>query len=324
MKKILARISRYFLKRDPIINFIKEYQDFLRKGKVKESHQRILREAAFHTQGHILDVASLLARRNYGEFQHSMKKTKSLIGLSQSEIGKAKESLLRDGFWIAPRKVPHKLLAEFHEAAMREFDNKYSLQQTRDEMMFLGKDWVMQQTLPNILATSWDIYSIVGDYLGVEPVLNLPESWFSFPVSQISSQSAQNWHWDCDRIRWIKVFVYINDVNLSNGPHAFIRGSHRNWRIDRKSSRFTEEEVREMYSAEDFQVFTAKKGTIIFEDTRGLHKGTPLIKDYRLILQLEFSVDTFGYIHTPTYVPEDFKALYRNYPRMLSGTVIQG
>ena len=102
-----------------------------------------------------------------------------------------------------------------------------------------------------------------------------------------------------DRFKWLKVFIYITDVGPDNGPHSYVRGSHRTGAIPsdilrRGYVRLTDEEVSTVYPKDDILVFDAPRGTIIIEDTRGLHKGVHVREGARLILQLQFSNTLFG------------------------------
>ena len=39
---------------------------------------------------------------------------------------------------------------------------------------------------------------------------------------------AQLYHFDLDRPKWLKFFIYLNDVeNISHGPHLFIEKTHK-------------------------------------------------------------------------------------------------
>jgi hypothetical protein len=49
--------------------------------------------------------------------------------------------------------------------------------------------------------------------------------------------------------------------------------------------------------------FAAPRGTIIVEDTRGLHKGNPVSGNSRLILQLQFSNSLFGAEYPKSQIP---------------------
>jgi hypothetical protein len=122
-------------------------------------------------------------------------------------------------------------------------------------------------------------------------------AWWTFPVGgEADSGAAQLYHYDLDRVRWLKVFVYLTDVDEVSGPHAFIRGSHRT--IGSKISRdgrYSDAEVFSMYNRADEVVFIAPRGTVILEDTLGLHKGIPAISKRRFILQVQLSINYFGY-----------------------------
>ena len=307
------------------------YSVYLKNQRQSIDDQRLLRASAYETNSHILDVAHSMAVTHYGAYESEpdgLKKKEGLLNLCDADYAAAKKSLYNSGYWVAPRTIDNSLLQQFAESAITRLDElkKISLklkdlENNRkltfvDEMVFLGADWVMAQELAIRLATCGDINKIVAEYLGVDPVLNLPESWFSFPVDKLNNQSAQNWHWDCDRIRWIKVFVYINDVTQHNGPHAYVAGSHRGWKIRTETSRVTHEALMKKYEPEEEVIFMAPKGTVIFEDTRGFHRGTPLLCGCRLILQLEFSIDSFGYIHNKISVPKKHLVNFTCYPRL--------
>jgi hypothetical protein len=102
-----------------------------------------------------------------------------------------------------------------------------------------------------------------------------------------------------DRIRWIKFFVYLTDVGPDNGPHCFVAGSHKtggipNTFLDRGYVRIPDDEIHAAYPNERLIEFTGPRGTIIAEDTRGLHKGRPVVAGHRLMLEFEFSNSLFG------------------------------
>jgi hypothetical protein len=185
-------------------------------------------------------------------------------------------------------------------------------------MVNLETQWVLDQKLTLDIASSPDIIRIATEYLGVAPILNHPESWFSFPVKKVSKGSAKNWHWDCDGIKWLKIFVYINNVNLDNGPHAFVSGSHQNWLVNDRSSRVSEEKIVDAYGQHAIKIFTAPRGTVIFEDTRGFHRGTPLLSNHRLVLEIQFNLDIFALDHSKTIVlPESYSKAFGSSPYIL-------
>ena len=59
-------------------------------------------------------------------------------------------------------------------------------------------------------------------------------------------------------------------------------------------ARLTDAEVSANFSPNALIEFVCGRGTIIAEDTRGLHKGKPVLKDDRLMFEFEFSNSLFG------------------------------
>jgi hypothetical protein len=141
---------------------------------------------------------------------------------------------------------------------------------------------------------------LVQAYLGCEPVADVLSMWWHTAYHDVpDSEAAQYFHFDLDRIKWLKVFVYLTDVGPDNGPHSFVPGSHRTGGIPpdilrRGYVRLSDEEVYGRYGKEHCRQFCGPRGTIIIEDTRGLHKGAHVHGAPRLVLQLQFSNSLFG------------------------------
>ena len=160
----------------------------------------------------------------------------------------------------------------------------------------------------NLMADA-SILSVAQAYLGSLPMADVTSMWWHTAYSdQPDEDAAQMFHFDMDRIRWLKLFIYLTDVGPGNGPHCFIEGSHRTGGIpssllSKRYARLTDEEVSRHFQADRFVEFTAPAGTIILEDTRGLHKGKVVRSGDRLMLQLQFSNSLFG----ATYPRSRFK-----------------
>jgi len=249
--------------------------------------------------------------------------------LTQENFDQAQESLSDLGYWICPIKVPDSSLQEFYSKAKEELLSSRSVGDVsepieelaltwNEDMVNLDTQWVTEQSLALDLASSPSVLKIAASYIGAEPRLSFPESWFSFPVQTIKKTSAKNWHWDCDGIKWLKVFVYLNDVDSLNGPHAFVATSHRNWKINNKSSRVADEEITQAYGSDKVQIFEAPKGTVIFEDTRGFHRGTPRIKGHRLVLQIQFHMDGFGIGRPNVQLTPEYEERFSSTPNVLN------
>ena len=149
------------------------------------------------------------------------------------------------------------------------------------------------------------ILSVAQSYLGSTPIADVVSMWWHTAYSdQPDEEAAQFFHFDMDRIKWLKFFIYLTDVGPDNGPHSFVRGSHRTGGIpsallSRGYMRLTDEDVAQHYSGGDVVQFLAPRGTVLAEDTRGLHKGLAVRRGDRLMLQIQFSNSLFGGYYAP-------------------------
>ena len=82
----------------------------------------------------------------------------------------------------------------------------------------------------------------------------------------------------------IKVFFYLNDVNINNGPFQYIKYSHKESWIDYKNDFLLNKFAGNIFSCE------AKKGALILCDTNGYHRGLTLKKkNYRVMLTVNYT-----------------------------------
>ena len=108
-------------------------------------------------------------------------------------------------------------------------------------------------------------------------------------------------HHDLDRLKFIKFFIYITDVDLDTGPHVYVRKSNlKSPAYILKDGRYSDELISEN-AGEDVISICGPKGSIIAVDTRGLHKGMEVNTSERLLFQLEFSNSLFGKPEFPNF-----------------------
>lgn len=151
------------------------------------------------------------------------------------------------------------------------------------------------------------LIAVAQNYLGSVPKLDIVAMWWHTASEKPDATAAQMFHFDMDRIKWLKFFFYITDVAENNGPHCFIAGSQRSGEIPdallkKGYSRLTDEEVARTFAPDRHITFAAPRGTIIAEDTRGLHKGRHVEHGHRLVFQLQFSNSLFGAYYPPARV----------------------
>lgn len=106
--------------------------------------------------------------------------------------------------------------------------------------------------------------------------------------------SGHGWHRDAVFYPQFKAIVYLTDVTLDNGPYQYVKGSHTEKDIISKAgkgikfnqNRFEHEEILDLVDGDESQIstFTAKAGTLILTETRGLHRGMPIKEGTRYAL----------------------------------------
>ena len=178
--------------------------------------------------------------------------------------------------------LPEKVLFNEHDAK----SPRYQLE---------TKDVLSNTTVQQIISDPF-FHQVASSYLKCNPILDVITMWWSVPFdNKATAQAAQMYHFDMDRFKFLKFFFYLTDVHTDNGPHCYIRNSHH--RLPKEiceDRRLTDEELLKYYPVSDFKEFIGKKGTILAVDTRGLHKGKPLVSDKRLLFQFQFSNSLFG------------------------------
>ncbi|MFN6083724.1 MAG: phytanoyl-CoA dioxygenase family protein, partial [Fluviicola sp.] len=260
-------------------------------GRVNDFHSRLIslvKKPKKTTLGSILNlnsekdidhICSEITKNGYFQFDISLEKDKidslenfgrttpaRYVDVNKSSIAYSQEKILFD-----PEKI---------DSPRYQFD---------------VEDVVQNETVRSIIFDQ-GFLSIASKYLKCSPILDIVTMWWSKPANDLGkSQAAQMYHFDMDRIKFLKFFFYVTDVDTQTGPHCYIENSHK--RLDRavrKDRRLTDEELLAHYPKTAFKEFNGKKGTILAVDTRGLHKGKALETGERLLFQIQFSNSLFG------------------------------
>ena len=174
------------------------------------------------------------------------------------------------------------------------------------------------------------LLAVAQAYLGCLPVLSSVFMLWSTPArvaDNAREELAQMYHFDMDRLKWLKFFFYLTEVTPERGPHCFIAKSHRTGHqlpalLERGYVRYPDQDLEPYYPAADRIELTGPPGTLFAVDTRGYHKGiTPRTGD-RLMLQLEFCDTLFGAPYSRPIFPAmripDLDARRRDFPRVYS------
>jgi hypothetical protein len=270
---------------------------------------------------------------------YRLRETSGVLGrLTPEELAAVLEKLECDGYHVfenclspefCDAIVRRSVHAECHvtgdelvgQAQVRRYERSkptaamYTL--TRDDTTDIPE---IQQLLsdPSIIA-------VAQNYLKSKPIISaVSMSWSAAVKSIPDKEAAQEFHWDMERIKWLRFFIYLTDVTPDSGPHCFIAGTHRARTIPHELlrlgyARHSDDAILNVYGQDAYREFVGPRGTIIAEDSRGFHKGLMPRKGDRLLLAFEVSNTTFGvnkrHLIRHVHVPR-FGEYARLYPRV--------
>lgn len=309
-------------------------REFEREGKTSDAAYSSMRRLYRTTNGRFNDMMGTVCRAFHPKRAADLSQS-IFSDVTKDEIKQASIQLRRDGCYQFARRLPATYCQSLLNFSLQTpgmavtldggnllqiFDRRQPQavrHQFQPEQLFL--DPVVQT-----LTTDPYFFAIAQEYLGFNPVQDLLSMWWSAPQGRVSagasdrmeidsaksdgvspdavlldeaiaSRAAQLYHFDMDRFKFVKFFVYLTEVGTNNGPHCYVRGSHlRKPAALLRDERISDREIEQHYRAEDLLELTGPVGTILAVDTRGFHKGKPLLSGDRLIFQLQFSDSLFG------------------------------
>lgn len=301
-----------------VSNVLSGYREFKRMGSTSDQAYASMRRLYRTTNGRFNDAVGGLCKILHPK--RSFDLSASLFdNTTQGDVKQIASSLRRDGFFQFEQRLPASICKSLLEFSLSTPGEAVSLggrpqaptlfkraspQTVRHEISSrdLFANEIVQQ-----LTTDPFLFGIAQEYLGFNPVLDVLAIWWSAPGdSAMRSRAAQLYHFDMDRFRFVKFFVYLTDVDTNNGPHCYVRGSHiRKPKSLLRDERILDDEIASHYKPEDLVELTGPTGTILAVDTRGFHKGKPLVERDRLILQIQFADSLFGQNYAAVPVPSN-------------------
>jgi hypothetical protein len=154
-----------------------------------------------------------------------------------------------------------------------------------------GKEFVIRRYsygvtlgLDNIwlrLAADRRMLDIANTYHGLLSKLEYVDLWYTPPVSEdIPRRVSQNWHRDFNDRHLLKAFVYLVDVDDDTGPFEHIPGTEPGgavsnvWPWRPLGDNYPPVDEFERWAAAlPVRTFTGPKGTMLFCNTAGFHRG---------------------------------------------------
>lgn len=124
------------------------------------------------------------------------------------------------------------------------------------------------------------LLQIANAYFGMFTCLRYYNVWHTFAI-QSGPRESQLWHRDREDHQILKVFVYLSDVDEGSGALTYAAGSHAKGKLRRQPEYFVQGNVKRSYDSQMAEVVPQErwikgigpKGTIVFADTHGYHKG---------------------------------------------------
>jgi len=131
------------------------------------------------------------------------------------------------------------------------------------------------------VCASRHMLDVANAYLRMWSKLEYLDVWYSVPQPAAAARiSSQRWHRDYNDKHLLKAFLYLVDVDEDMGPFQYVPGSQPGgqyedaWPWQPLGQNYpSEEELEARIPASDVRVFTAPKGTLIFCNTAGFHRG---------------------------------------------------
>ena len=125
------------------------------------------------------------------------------------------------------------------------------------------------------------LLAVIEGYMGLRPYLLEAYIRRNFPAKY--KVMNHFWHRDTNHKNYlVKAFIFLSDCDIDKGPHEYISGTITDLKLHGKIY-YSDEEVDSVYNVNSICRIKSivKAGTVILEDTRGLHRATIPISGFR-------------------------------------------
>jgi hypothetical protein len=147
-----------------------------------------------------------------------------------------------------------------------------------------------KNSISDFLLSSF-LLKLAKSYLGSGKISISCSYFISLPKKNLTEKekisSAQYFHWDNDFQKFLKLYIYLSDVNNDTGPHIFIPFTHKKKIFKHQLHRtFSDIDIYDSYSK--VKKFLGKEGSLFFVDSYGLHKGETPKNNNRIMLNIHY------------------------------------
>ena len=111
---------------------------------------------------------------------------------------------------------------------LSEYLDTLPVPENSNRIIMTNWEILRQFKIVDIIRTDRSIKTIVDRYLKCDSILNSIVAWKTIQNGNgrlNMSRDAMHFHFDCDHNRFMKVFVYLDAVDNTCGPHIFVPNS---------------------------------------------------------------------------------------------------
>lgn len=211
-----------------------------------------------------------------------------------------------DGFLILPNSgIPEiSQLVERGAAIMSKIDPNTARGNKKEQLLtrLLPKEELRLDSPFIQLVLRKDVIAAISNYLGMIPILNKVDIWYSRSQPGAEYSNSQLHHCDFESDTQLKLFVFINEVTPESGPLYVVDAKSSEMvreKIGYKFGQKIQDPVVEKYvPASEQHAAVGPKGTMVFADTsRCFHYGSRVDRDdqYRIVAMYQFlRPESFG------------------------------
>jgi hypothetical protein len=241
--------------------------------------------ATYELHDHLL--ANRASRRRYADARPTLDDEQRRIVEQLRHEGYATapfQGLLPGGEWDEVDREANRFLRETEAELAKEREGVESTLRRRP-----GKEFVVRKYAYDVeldLDDPWlrlglnpRLLDIANTYLGMWAKLEYVDVWYTPPADEGERRSSQRWHRDFNDRHLLKAFLYLVDVDEETGPFEYVpRTAPGNeldylWPWRPLGDNYPPDDEFAQTVADRGVSFTAPKGTLIFCNTCGFHRG---------------------------------------------------
>lgn len=250
--------------------------------------------------------------------------------IDPTEIQRCVEALKTDGMYLFENRMPAEAVARMQASALavpsiprgiETMPAPYPRSAPEVGRYDIDEQFTMASAEMQDYCSDPALALIAATYLRQPVIQDQTALWWT-TTQGVRDAALNAWlfHQDRDRLSFLKFFVYLTDVGPENGPHTYVRGTHRHIpRSLASDGRKTDELIQQAGLWDQVVSLSGPAGTMLAVDTVGLHKGLPPSVGDRCVLQVEFATSLFGaQAEYPLFVPTPQSAMrYLEMPGIL-------